>query len=150
MKRILFILIGSSLLLLLSCSKKEGESNKNSFFILVNLSDNSRSGKDYVKLWVNDSLLFSGSYFTDFSEVNVDDIWGMKVASFNKQDKDSIKIKLRLISLDTVLFSQRKIVDTTFYYKIIDIPGISITDPRETGHFSVFDTLNAPTYWRVE
>jgi hypothetical protein len=66
MKRLLFILIGSSLLLL-SCSKKEGESNKNSFFILVNLSDNSRSGKDYVKLWVNDSLLFSGSYFTDFS-----------------------------------------------------------------------------------
>ena len=149
MKRLLFILIGSSLLLL-SCSKKEKGLNKNSFFILVNLSDNSRSGKDYVKLWVNDSLLFSGSYFTDFSEVNVDDIWGMKVASFNKQDKDSIKIKLRLISLDTVLFSQRKIVDTTFYYKIIDIPGISITDPRETGHFSVFATFNAPTYWRVE
>lgn len=107
MKRLLFILIGSSLLLL-SCSKKEGESNKNSFFILVNLSDNSRSGKDYVKLWVNDSLLFSGSYFTNFSEVNVDDIWGMKVASFNKQDKDSIKIKLRLISLDTVLFRKEK------------------------------------------
>ena len=148
MKRLLFILIGSSLLLL-SCSKKEGESNKNSFFILVNLSDNSRSGKDYVKLWVNDSLLFSGSYFTDFSEVNVDDIWGMKVASFNKQDKDSIKIKLRLISLDTVLFSQRKIVDTTFYYKIIDIPGISITELCETGLFSVFDTLIALLYFMI-
>lgn len=106
MKRLLFILIGSSLLLL-SCSKKE-ENQIRILFILVNLSDNSRSGKDYVKLWVNDSLLFSGSYFTNFSEVNVDDIWGMKVASFNKQDKDSIKIKLRLISLDTVLFRKEK------------------------------------------
>lgn len=149
MKKVIFIFLGY-ILLFSFCSRKEKELNKNSFYILVNLFNNSRSGKDYVKLWVNDSLLFSGSYFTNFSEENIDEIWGMEIASFNKPDKDSIKIKLRLISLDTVLFSGKKIVDTTFYYKIIDIPGISITDPRETGHFSVFDTLNAPTYWRVE
>ncbi|MFV0545410.1 MAG: hypothetical protein ACK5ND_04300 [Bacteroides sp.] len=149
MKKVIFISLGC-ILLFSFCSKREKESDENSFYILVNLLDNSRSGKDYVKLRVNDSLLFSGSYFTDLSEENIDDIWGMEVASFNKQNKDSIKIKLRLISLDTVLFSQRKIVDTTFYYKIKDIPGISITDPRGTGHFSVFDTLNAPAYWRVE
>ena len=149
MKKVIFISLGC-ILLFSFCSKREKESDKNSFFILVNLLDNSRSGKDYVKLWVNDSLLFSGSYFTDFSEENIDDVWGMEVASFNKQGMDSIKVELRLISLDTVLFSGEKIVDTTFYYKIRDIPGISIIDPRETGHFSIFDTLNAPTYWRVE
>ncbi len=149
MKKIIFILLGC-ILLFSFCSKREKESNKNSFFILVNLFDNSRSGKDYVKIWVNDSLLFSGSYFTNFSDENIEGTWGMRVATFDKKDKDSIKIKLRLISLDTILFSRKRIVDTTFYYKIRDIPGISITDPRETGRFSVFDTLNAPAYWRVE
>lgn len=149
MKKVIFIFLGC-ILLFSFCTKRKKELNKNPFYILVNLFDNSRSGKDYIKLWINDSLFFSGSYFTNFSEKNIDDIWGMEVASFDKQDKDSIKIKLRLISLDTIFFSGKKIVDTTFYYKIENIPGISITDPRETGHFSVFDTLNAPTYWRVE
>ena len=149
MKTLLFIFLGC-ILLFTFCSPREQELDKDSFYVLVNLFDNDRSGKDYVKLWVNDSLFFSGSYFTNYNEEtyeNIDDVLGMEVATFNKQGIDSVKIKLCLISLDTLLFEGKRVVDTTFYYKISNIPGIVISDTWRVGHFSVFDTLVAPGYF---
>ena len=126
--------------------------SKKSFFILVNLWSNDRSGKDYIKLWVDDSLLFKGPYYTNYieeTEENIDDVWGMEVASLIKQNyRDSIRIAIKIIALDDQLFSGKRVIDTTFKYRTDNIPGIAISYPREIGHFNVFDTINAPGYWQ--
>lgn len=69
------------------------KSPKDSFFILVNLWSNDRSEKDYIKLWVNDSLLFKGPYFTNYIEEtkdNIDDVWGMEVATLSKKTMGTV------------------------------------------------------------
>ena len=140
-------------ILLSFCSRVDLKSPKDSFFILVKLSSsNKRNGKDYIKLWVNDSLLFKGPYFTNYieeTEENIDDVWGMEVTTLSKKDNgDSIKIAIRLIALDNQSFGGKKVINTTFKYRIDNIPGIAISYPREIQHFNVFDTINAPGYWQ--
>jgi hypothetical protein len=149
MKKLILLLLGG--MLLSFCSRTDMKSKK-SFFILVNLWSNDRSGKDYIKLWVDDSLLFKGPYYTNYieeTEENIDDVWGMEVASLIKQNyRDSIRIAIKIIALDDQLFSGKRVIDTTFKYRTDNIPGIAISYPREIGHFNVFDTINAPGYWQ--
>ncbi|WP_321333064.1 hypothetical protein [uncultured Bacteroides sp.] len=146
MKKLVFLLL--SAIFLSCCSRTKMKPEKDSFFIRVNLVYNDRSGKDYIKLWVNDSLLFKKSYFTNYTEENIDDIWGMRVANLRKKkNEDSIRIAIRLIALDDQLFSGKRVIDTTFKYRIDNIPGIVISYARVVGHFNVFDTINAPEYW---
>jgi hypothetical protein len=151
MKKLILLLLSG--ILLSFCSRVDLKSPKDSFFILVKLSSsNKRNGKDYIKLWVNDSLLFKGPYFTNYieeTEENIDDVWGMEVTTLSKKDNgDSIKIAIRLIALDNQSFGGKKVINTTFKYRIDNIPGIAISYPREIQHFNVFDTINAPGYWQ--
>jgi len=149
MRKFTLIILGC--LVLSSCVKRGENSNQNSFSILIALKgEEARNGKDYIKLWVDDTLKFSGSYHIRYSEGDLDDIWGMEIASINKGNKSKIKIKLKLISLDSVLFLGKRIVDTTFNYDIHNIPCISIADIRYRGYFNVFDTINSPEHWKIE
>lgn len=150
MKKSIFILLGS--ILLLTCCTGKGI-KKNHFYILVhcaNESWNDRTDKDYIKLWVDDSLMFDGTYYTNYidsTQTNIDDVWGMEVARIDKSNRDSIKIRLRLVSLDSILFFDKRVMDTTFSYRIDNIPGMAITDSGRRGFFSVYDTISAPSYW---
>ncbi|WP_321333067.1 hypothetical protein [uncultured Bacteroides sp.] len=149
MKKLVFLLLSG--IFLSCCSRTNMKPEKDSFFILVNLWSNDRSGKDYIKLWINDSLLFKGPYLTNYIEGNeetIDDVWGMEVANLSKKDnEDSIRIAIRLIALDDQLFSGKRVIDTTFKYRIDNIPGIAISYPRDIGYFNVIDTINFPQYW---
>ncbi len=153
MKKLILLLLSG--IFLSFCSRVDVKSPKDSFFIRVSLSpSNERNRKDYIKLWINDSLLFKGPYFTNYIEEtgeNLGDVWGMKVATLiKKSNEDSIKIAIRVIALDNQLFAGRKAIDTTFKYRIDNIPGIAISYRQVVGHFNVFDTINAPGYWRIE
>lgn len=138
-------------LLFLCCTKSNIK--KESFFILVkceNRSWNDRNNEDYIKLWVNDSLLFAGTYYTNYvdsTQSKMDNALGMQVASIDKTNKDSIKIRILLVSLDSILFANKRVMDTTFFYRIDNIPGIAISDTWRRGYFSIFDTIAAPIYW---
>ncbi|WP_321333083.1 hypothetical protein [uncultured Bacteroides sp.] len=149
MKKIMFFLIGI-FLLFLGCTKNVNI--KKPFFIYVNCKDsiwNDRNGEDYIKLWVNDSLLFSGTYYTNYidsTQTNLDDALGMKVATIDKANRDSIKIRIRLVSLDSVLFANKRVMDTTFCYRINNIPWLAIGDSRRQGFFLVFDSIKALGY----
>ena len=149
MKKYIFILL-SCILLFTFCSKNKKNTNVESFFVRLDLRDDSRSEKDYVKLWIDDSLYFSGPYFSDYSDDFGNVNWSLELAKFDKPPKDSLKFKISIISLDTVLFSGRKVVDTMFYYNIQKIPGISIFRPRRLNYFSIYDIINCPNYWIIE
>ena len=153
MKRGIFIFLG--ILLLLTCCVSE-VSKHDRFSIRVSCLYNGyqgRNGKDYIKLWVNDSLLFSGVYLNRFNDTILDysdDVLGMEVASFDKKE-DSIKIRVRIISLDSVLFyNNRHAVDTTFTYRIDNIPDIIISGARYYNEFAIFDTLRTPDRYDYE
>lgn len=150
MRKNIFILLGS--ILLLTCCTEKGV-KKNHFYILVHCANESwddRTNKDYIRLWVDDSLMFDGIYYTNYidsTQTNIDDVWGMKVARIDKSNRDSIKIRLRLVSLDSVSFAGKHAMDTTFSYRIDNIPGMAITDSERRGFFSVRDTISTPWYW---
>ena len=147
MKRGIFIFLG--ILLLLTCCVSEV--SKHDRFSISVLSRKKgyqdRNGNDYIKLWVNDSLLFSGVYYNRFNEETLDyfdEFLGMEVASFDKKE-DSIKIRVRIISLDSVLFyNGRHAVDTSFTYRIDNIPEMTITKTRYSNKFLIYDTLRTP------
>ena len=93
---------------------------------------NGRNGQDYIKLWLNDSLIFSGTYFTQFNDTlpdvpksfdEIKDFWGMNVALLSKKDmkyQDSLKIRLRLVTLDGMPNEDPISIDSTFYFYPID------------------------------
>lgn len=153
MKRGIFIFLG--ILLLLTCCVSEV--SKHDRFSISVLSRKKgyqdRNGNDYIKLWVNDSLLFSGVYYNRFNEETLDyfdEFLGMEVASFDKKE-DSIKIRVRIISLDSVLlYNNRYAIDTSFFYRIDNIPDIVISVERFYDSLSIYDTLRTPYMYYYE
>lgn len=129
--------------MLLACTDRN--KSKDSVEIQVSSLDPelyARNGADYVKLWVNDTLLFCDTF-----RVNCADSFRMKVATVHKTNIDSIKIRLQLMSLDSILFSGQRIVDTTFFYRIDSIPYITIDYYRELNRFRVLDPVKDRMYF---
>lgn len=156
MKRI-FIFI--AVLLLLSCCVYEEKDTFTIYasFILEEVND--RNGEDYIKLWVNDTLLFSGTYYTNYVEstmTNLDDaVCGMRLADIERYNRDSLKIRIRAVSLDSVLFGDKRVMDSTFRYRIDNIPGMTILDTRlfpeeNRGSFYFLDPVSHPFCWQVD
>lgn len=149
-----------SILLVLSCCV-EKRLKKDLFFInvqCVNQKTNDRNGLDYIFLWVNDTLLFSNTYYTNYidsTRENLDDaVMGMRIATLDKANRDSLKIRIRVISLDSILFGNKRVMDSTVYYRIDNIPGITIYDSREVpedyGSFRFIDPVKEPGCWIVD
>lgn len=148
MEKKIFIIICVSLLLV-CCKNNETQDNCSIIVTSLNDSPTDRDGKDYIRCWINDSLSFSGTYRASYDSI-LDDYSGVTVAELNKSDNDSIKIRIRLISLDSLLFGQKRIVDTTFFYKIDSISVIEIVSLRPFEHFDIYDPLNFPAVFEYE
>ena len=104
-----------------------------------------RNGKDYVRLWVNDTLLFSDTIHTTLTAP-----CRMKAATILKSHRDSVKIRVRLVSLDSVLFADKHAVDTTFRYMLNNIPYLAIDYYRELNHFRVLDPVHNRQYFSFD
>lgn len=82
----------------------------------------------------NDTLLFNNTYYTNYIEstmTNTDDaVKGMHLVDVEKKNRDSLKIRIRVISLDSILFGNKRVLDSTFHYRIDNIPGMTIHDSR--------------------
>ena len=158
-KNILFV-IGVFLLLSCSTGSQRQHANFSIFVTCTSKNWNGRNNQDYIKLWINDSLLFSGTYYTQYNDTIPDEIedletpfgpeiivdpFGMRVADLDKSNyQDSIKIRIRLIALDDVLFNNKQVMDSTFFYRIDNISAIGITDAGRTGFFLVIDSIKNP------
>ena len=95
--------------------------SENDFMIRVGTGFKERTGKDYIQCWVNDSLVFNGLYVnkTDDQILDYHEDWlGMEITRFDKSGYDSLKIKIRVTSLDTVLYCGKRVIDSTFRYRI--------------------------------
>ena len=68
----------------------------------------------------------------------------MKVATIHKFNRDSVKIRVRLVSLDSILFAGHRAVDTTFRYRIDNIPYMNINFYREQDSFRIMDPIRTP------
>lgn len=137
----------------LSCTQNNEKDN--SVSITIETWDHKsadRNGEDYIKLWVNDTLLYSDTYQVDYID-SLPETWynsRMKVATIPKMNWDSVKIRVRLISLDSVLFAGRYAVDTTFNYRLNNIPCIHIDYYRQLNNFRVVDPVNNPEFFQIE
>ena len=121
--------------------------SENDFMIRVDTGYKERTGKDYIQCWVNDSLVFNGLYvkILDYHE----DWLGMEITRFDKSGYDSLKIKIRVTSLDTVLYRGKRVIDSTFRYRIDNIPSIVIACRANSG-ITLWDTLRTPDYFWLE
>lgn len=149
MKTRIFIFL-SLLALLAGCLERSIPSND--FIIRVFTDFKERTGKDSVQCWVNDTLVFDSLYVNMSDDQNLiyyDDWLGMEVASFDKKGYDSIKIRIRVTSLDTVLYCGRRTIDSTFRYRIDNIPSIVISCDPNVG-ILLWDTLRTPDYFWLE
>lgn len=150
MNKRIFVLI--ALLVSLTCCAPK-ECNEGEWLIVdlecSNKTATDRNGKDYVLCWVNDSLVYSDFYKTTYDSLYFMDC-GPDIAKFDKKDMDSVKIKICLLSTDTVLFAGQKAVDTTFYYRIDNIPRISIVAFRPFKQFDVFDSVTCPGAFEID
>ncbi|WP_075319329.1 hypothetical protein [Bacteroides togonis] len=149
MKTRIFIFL-SLLALLAGCLDRSIPSND--FIIRVFTDFKKRTGKDSVQCWVNDTLVFDSLYVNMSDDQNLiyyDDWLGMEVASFDKKGYDSIKIRIRVTSLDTVLYCGRRTIDSTFRYRIDNIPSIVISCDPNVG-ILLWDTLRTPDYFWLE
>ena len=126
---------------------------ENSFIIQVDTGYKERTGKDYIKCWINDSLVFAGRYANksdDKKLIYYEDDWlGMEIVRFDKSGYDSLKIKIRVISLDTVLYQGKRVIDSTFKYRIDNIPNIVISC-SSIGGIMLWDTLRTPDFFIFE
>ena len=105
-----------------------------------------RNGEDYIRLWVNDTLLFSDTFHVRYND-SIRETWDdfrMEIATIRKTNQDSIKLRVRFITLDSVLFGNRYAVDTTFRYRIDNIPYMNINFFRERDSFRIMDPLRTP------
>lgn len=149
MKTRIFIFL-SLLALLVECFDRSIPPND--FIIRVDTGFKERTGKDSIQCWINDTLVFDGLYvnMTDDQKLIYYDDWlGMEIAGFNKKGYDSIKIKIRITSLDTVLYCGERTIDSTFRYRIDNIPSIVISCDRDVG-ILLWDTLHTPDYFWLE
>ena len=126
--------------------------SKNDFMIRVDTGYKELTGKDYIQCWVNDSLVFNGLYVnkTDDQILDYHEDWlGMEITRFDKSGYDSLKIKIRVTSLDTVLYRGKRVIDSTFRYRIDNIPSIVIACRANSG-ITLWDTLRTPDYFWLE
>ena len=145
MKKVLYFI--GVFLFLLACTKRDKSEN----YVDITISSwnhtiNDRNGEDYVKLWVNDTLLFSDTFYVGYID-SLPETWyniAMKAASICKTNRDSVKIRIRLIALDSVLFAGQYAVDTTFRYRIDNIPYMNIDYYRELNYFRIMDPVKDP------
>ena len=120
--------------------------SKNDFMIRVDTGYKERTGKDYIQCWVN------GLYVnkTDDQILDYHEDWlGMEITRFDKSGYDSLKIKIRVTSLDTVLYRGKRVIDSTFRYRIDNIPSIVIACRANSG-ITLWDTLRTPDYFWLE
>lgn len=122
---------------------------------------NGRNEQDYIKLWLNDSLVFSGTYYTQFNDTlsdsfvpRVKDRWGMTVASLNKKTMkycDTLKVRLRLVTLDGMPNERPICVDSTFFFhpidSIFDIMFLVDKVNRNEKTFRGYDYYHNPERW---
>lgn len=114
-----------------------------------------RNGEDYIKLWINDTLKFRGVYQVNTKD-SIDAFYGMPVAVINKFNRDSLKIRIRITSLDSVLFGKKQVIDSVFYYPIDSIPELVISDRRilypysYSGDFAIFDPIRDYGFWIID
>lgn len=85
----------------------------------------------------------------------MDAVRGMHLADIEKKNRDCLKIRIRAISLDSILFGNKRVLDSTFYYRIDCIPGMVIVDSRmcpegERDSFRLFDPDNNFFCWYIE
>ena len=139
--------------MLLACTNR----NKGKDFVDITVSSwnhilNDRNGEDYVRLWVNDTLLFSDTFHVDYV-LSLRETWydfRMKVATVPKMNRDSIKIRIKLISLDSILFAGRYFVDTTFRYRIDNISCLVISRYRKFNNFHLIDPVKNPMAFQID
>lgn len=152
MRKILFFV--GALLFLVACAKSnnKGEDSVDITVSSWNHISNDRNGEDYVKLWVNDTLLFSDTFHVEYID-SIQDTWldyKMKVATIHKFNRDSVKIRVRLVSLDSILFAGHHAVDTTFRYRIDNIPYMNIDYFRQLSYFRTWNPITDPQFYRLE
>ena len=95
---------------------------------------------------------FKGLYVnkTDDQILDYHEDWlGMEITRFDKSGYDSLKIKIRVTSLDTVLYCGKRVIDSTFRYRIDNIPNIVISC-SSNGGILLWDTLRTPDYFWLE
>ena len=139
--------------MLLACTNR----NKGKDFVDITVSSwnhryNDRNGEDYVRLWVNDTLLFSDTFHIDYVD-SLPETWHnieMKVATIPKVKQDSVRIRVRLIALDSILFAGKYAVDTIFFYRIDRIPYMNIDYYRELNYFRVMNPIDNPEFWTYD
>ena len=101
--------------------------SENDFMIRVGTGFKERTGKDYIQCWVNDSLVFNGLYVnkTDDQILDYHEDWlGMEITRFDKSGYDSLKIKIRVTSLDTVLYCGKRVIDSHVAPTVVFCCGI--------------------------
>lgn len=151
MRKLLFVVV--ALFLLLACAKNNRI--EDSVDITVSSWDhifNDRNGEDYVRLWVNDTLLFSDTFHVNYVD-SIRETWyeiNMKVATIHKFNRDSVKIRVRLVSLDSILFAGHHAVDTTFRYRIDNIPYMNIDYFRQLSYFRTWNPVTDPQFYQLE
>ena len=146
--------------LMQACQQKSQEEPLSIIVTSPSENWNGRNGQDYIKLWLNDSLIFSGVYFTQFNDTLLDvpkyfdeikDFWGMNVALLSKKDikcRDSLKVRLRLVTLDGMPNEVPISIDSTFFFYPIDsIFDIMFLVDRCKGEFRGYDYYHNPERW---
>lgn len=143
-----------------ACQQKSQEELLSIIVTSTSENWNGRNGQDYIKLWLNDSLIFSGIYFTQFNDTlsdapksfdEIKDFWGMNVALLSKKDmkyQDSLKIRLRLVTLDGMPNEDPISIDSTFYFYPIDsIFDIMFLVDRYKKEFRGYDYYHNSERW---
>lgn len=147
MRNFIFILIYT--LLFLGCAKNQQQEKLLITVTSLNNNYTDREGKDYIKCWVDDSLLFSGVYKPIYDSL-LDSYLGTTVAETSKSNRDSVKIRIRLIALDSLLFAEKAIVDTSFIYRVNNISIMTIVALRPFKGFDIYDPISCPAAFEYE
>lgn len=150
-------------LLLFACQSKP---SKDLLSIVINSPSkewNGRNDKDYIKLWLNDSLIFSDTYFTEYNDTlsdrfvppeKIKDLLGMTIAELNKKKqsyKDSLKVRLRLVTLDGLPGENPIVIDSTFFFHPIDsISSILFLVYPYDKEFRGYDYYHDPKRWEID
>ncbi len=145
MKKIELFLLLSIFPLFMGCtSKKKSDINIDKVSIYFN-SVYRKKKTEYIKLWINDKIIFSDYYWSKDSL----DYFPIRLASIVKQI-NYIKIKVQIRNIDTAYYhSTKESVDTTFYYNIKNINKLGIGYLKAYHGFIIYDG-NDKDWWKVE
>lgn len=157
------IIVIATSFLLFACQSKPSEELLSIVINSPSKEWNGRNDKDYIKLWLNDSLIFSGTYFTEYNDTlpdrfvppeKIKDLLGMTIAELNKKKqnyKDSLKVRLRLVTLDDLPDENPIVIDSTFFFHPIDsISSILFLVYPYEKEFCGYDYYHDPERWEVD